>query len=196
MGNIMSDKELGKFSRREVLSGSVAALTMLMLDASIVGQALAQDATLRSDPRYAFVDRLAELVIPETDSPGASAAGTAGFVLLALDRRMSDLEPEMLDRVHTAVNNAANGDFMRLPQNRQTLVVAAYDREAFSGEAAVGSSGHAWRRVKAAIVAGYYTSEIGATRELVYDHTPGEFENIRVGPDYRDRSNNGFGGQI
>ena len=39
-----------------------------MLDASILGKALAQNATLRSDPRYAFVDRLSELVIPEAVS--------------------------------------------------------------------------------------------------------------------------------
>jgi len=62
--------------------------------------------------------------------------------------------------------------------------------------APVGTPAYAWRRIKAAIVAGYYTSEAGASHELVYEPVPGHGGNITMDATYRARSNEGFGGRI
>ena len=50
--------------------------------------------------------------------------------------------------------------------------------------------------MKSAIIAGYYTSQIGASQELVYEPVPGSDANIELTPDYRSRSNEGFGGSL
>lgn len=167
-------------------------LTALMLDAPILAQARAPDSSLKADPRYAFTDRLCDLVIPATDSPGASEAGAAIFVLLALDHQMSDLNAKMLELVRRELDAAASTDFIKLTRSRQLSVLSTWDTHAYASAPTPGSSEHAWRRIKAAIVAGYYTSEIGATKELIFEPVPGSFQNIPLTPAFRSRSNDGF----
>jgi len=180
--------------RRELLSGSVAALVALMLGQP-AGAATPERAG--ADPRHAFADRLSDLTIPATDTPGASEARVALFVLMALDQRMGSLEPVQLERVHLALDAAAGGTFMAASREQQGALLALFDQAAFGAATAAAESPEtAWKHVKAAIVAGYYTSEIGATKELVYDPVPGSFQNIHLTPEFRSRSNDGFGGSL
>jgi len=186
----------GGISRREVLGAGSGGLIALLLEPSWIATVRAQGVTRRDDPRYAFADRLAELVIPATDTPGAAAAGVAGFMLLALDHGIGDLEPAMLDAVDRTLKEAGGQPFLSLPATTQTGLLEALDRRAYADKPAVGSPEHAWRRLKAAIVAGYYTSEIGASQELVYEPVPGAFRNFKLGADFRARSNDGLGGTL
>ena len=181
-----------------MLKGGVGALVALMLEASNSVRADAPAiAAVRKDPRYAFADRISDLVIPTSDTPGASAAHVADFLLLAVDHRMSDIKPEMLQQVGETLDGAAKGKFMRLPRARQMQLLAKLDKDAFaSREAPSGSLAYSWRRVKTAIIAGYYTSEIGASKELIYEPVPGQFKNITLTPSFRNRSNEGFGGDL
>lgn len=184
-------------SRRDALGAGMAALLGVLVDPYWIATARAQAATLERDPRYAFADRLCDLAIPVTDTPGASAAGVAGFVLLVLDRGMGDLKAGMLDAVRRALDAAGGTEFLQLSAARQAQLLAALDARAYAGEKpASDSAEYAWRRIKAAIVAGYYTSEIGATQELVYEPVPGAFRNFKLTADFRSRSNDGFGGTL
>lgn len=201
-----------RVSRRRALGGGVATLVALMLDAPRIVEARAQ--RLQDDGRYPFADRISDLVIPDTDTPGASAAGVAGFVLLALDHGMSDLRPQMLDLVRAALDSRSSVAFMQLPRPHQAAILADYDAQTYAIDQGAESQSpqyasyaleqrpesqspqYAWRRIKAAIVAGYYTSQIGASKELIYAPVPGSFHNIVLTPDFRSRSNDGLGGQI
>jgi hypothetical protein len=187
----------GAVNRRELLAGSVAAFAALMLEQA------AQAGTRRHgqqavDPRRAFADRLADLVVPATDTPGASQAKVADFVLLALDARLGSAEPAQLQRVQAALDGAAEagGHFLALPRARQHELLAALDARSYAGAHADGSAEAAWPHLKALMLAGYYTSEIGASKELVYDPVPGTRENIRLTPAFRMFSNQGFGGVV
>jgi len=182
-------------SRRALLSGSIASLAALMLSAR-PSDAAAQTRAA-ADPRRPFVDRLCGLVIPDTSTPGASKAGVGSFVLVAVDHRMASLAPGSLERVRAALEAAAGADFMTVPQARASGLLGALDAAAFAKPDPVTDSAESdWRHLKAAIVAGYYTSEIGASRELVYEPVPGRFENIRLTAEFRSRSNDGFGGTL
>ncbi|MGC4028607.1 MAG: gluconate 2-dehydrogenase subunit 3 family protein [Steroidobacteraceae bacterium] len=193
----MSEDAAGGFNRRELLGLSAAALATLMIEASLPARAAAAGESAKSDPRFAFTDRVSDLVIPATDTPGASTAGTATFVLMALDHRMSDLDPQMLTRLRSALDTAAGGDFLRQPLAQQRQLLAAHDAAAYAkSRAAPGTAAHDWQRLKTAIIAGYYTSEIGASKELTYLPVPGEFHNIRVTPEFRNPSIDGFGGAL
>lgn len=193
----MGDALLDKLSRREALGAGVALLAGMVVDIAWLNEARAQSATLRQDPRHAFADRLSDLVIPETDTPGASAAGVGAFVLLALDRGMSDLRPVMLERVRAALDASAGGDFMKSSPDRQVATLTAFDLAAYAGaRPAAETPEFAWRRIKSAICGGYYTSEIGATRELVYEPVPGGTRHFRLTADFRVRSNDALGGAL
>jgi hypothetical protein len=182
--------------RRDVLHAAAGALAAMMLQPGWVSTARAQAAALRTDPRFAFMDRVSELTIPTTDTPGASAAGVPVFVLFALDQRVSGLDPALLPTLQARLDQAAGGSFLARPEADQLRILTKLDTAAYAAPAQPGAPAYAWRRIKAAIVAGYYTSEIGASQELVYEPVPGVTGNIVMGPDYRARSNEGFGGQI
>lgn len=193
----MGDATLEKLSRREALGAGVAFLAGMVVDEAWFNEARAQSATLRQDPRHALADRLSDLVIPETDTPGAAAAGVGAFVLLALDRGMSDLQPVMLERVRAALDASAGGDFMKASRDRQVATLTAFDLAAYAGtRPAAETPEFAWRRIKSAICGGYYTSEIGATRELVYEPVPGGTRHFRLTADFRVRSNDALGGAL
>lgn len=168
----------------------------MMLQPGWVTAAGAQSTGLRADPRFAFIDTVSELTIPTTDTPGASAAGVPVFVLFALDQRISGLDPALLPMLHAEFDKAAGGDFLARSGVDQLAVLTELDAAAFAAPAQPGSPAFAWRRIKAAIVAGYYTSEVGAAKELVYELVPAVSKNITLTPDFRARSNDGFGGGI
>jgi hypothetical protein len=185
---------LEALNRRDVLGGGLASLVGLMLGAARLDAAPLARAT--TDPRYGFADRVSELVIPATDTPGASEAKVAGFVLLALDHHMSGFAPILLDRVRDDLDAAALGSFLGSSRERQSQLLETLDAAAFAAPPAPGSAAEAWRDLKSAIIAGYYTSQMGASRELVYEPVPGSDANIELTPDYRSRSNEGFGGTL
>jgi hypothetical protein len=187
----------GALNRRDLLAGSVATLAALMIEHAAQARTR-RDGRHAGDPRHAFADRISELVIPATDTPGASQAQVADFVLMALDARLGSAVPEQLQRVHAALDGAAEagGHFLALPRARQHALLAALDARSYAGMHADGSAEAAWPHLKAVILAGYYTSEIGASRELAYDPVPGTRENIRLTPAFRMFSNQGFGGVV
>jgi hypothetical protein len=189
----MDDMQL---SRRAALGGAIATLVSLMT-ARVTAAGTAQSRS--GDPRYRFTERLCDLVIPKTDTPGSAEAGAAEFVLLALDHGMNGLDGGSLLAVRESLQTAGGGDFLTLGLAEQTRLLEALDARTFthSGSADPGAPEIAWQHLKPAIIAGYYTSEIGASQELVYEPVPGpERRNFTLTPDYRSRSNEGFGGTL
>ena len=181
-------------NRRDVLAGGLATLVGLMVGAARLDAATLARAA--ADPRYAFADRVSDLVITGTDTPGASDAKVAGFVLLAFDHQMGGFTPILLERVRENLDGSAPGSFLGAPRDHQSRLLEELDTTAFGAPPAPGSAGEAWRHMKSAIIAGYYTSQIGASQELVYEPVPGSDANIELTPDYRSRSNEGFGGSL
>jgi len=78
----------------------------------------------------------------------------------------------LLDEVSRDLNRQSQGLFTRLSPARQHAVLEAYDAQAFAPD----QDSHPWRKIKALILTGYYTSEIGASRELHYELVPGRFD--------------------
>ena len=192
MGQGFEASEL--LSRRELLQGAAA----VVLAAAAAPAATAATARALGDPRFPVLERLCDLVIPPTATPGGKGAGAAEFVLLALDHHMDGLDDSTLQRVREHLDVVARRPFLELPREQQQQVLAALDVRAFQSQApAQGSPEQAWRLLKPAIVAGYKSSEIGASRELVFEPGPETARtNFTLTPDYRSRSNEGFGGSL
>ncbi|HXI75611.1 MAG TPA: gluconate 2-dehydrogenase subunit 3 family protein, partial [Steroidobacteraceae bacterium] len=116
-------------------------------------------------------------------------ARVADFVLLGFDHKLGPLEPILFDRVRGALDGAAGGQFLRRPRTQQFALLADLDRRSYAGTPAKGSPESAWPLFKTAILAGYYTSEIGASKELVFDPVPGSRENFTLTDEFRMPSN-------
>ena len=124
-----------------------------------------------------FLDRLAELTIPTTKTPGAGAAGVSAFVDRALSNGLFEGGAETVALLEGALDRSNAGVlFMRAPAERQAALLAAFDRQAFADARPQDDGAKAWRSVKQAIIYGYYTSEAGASVELTYELVPGRYD--------------------
>ena len=115
----------------------------------------------------ALVTTIAELIIPETDTPGARAARVNEFI----DRMLTDwFKAEERDHfvagLSTVDARAQEGygkPFLDLTPEEQTELLTAMDGEALD---ATSNPPPFFRMMKELTLFGYYTSEVGATQEL------------------------------
>lgn len=119
------------------------------------------------------LNRICDLIIPRTDTPGAVDAGVPDFIWSLLNtwhrvdersRFLADLRQfEVLTLATDVPGPAADADYARALRECQS-----------------GSAGEPMQRffasVQSLVVLGYYTSELGATTELRYDPIPGRFD--------------------
>lgn len=123
-----------------------------------------------------LVATVANHIIPDTDTPGARAAGVHGFV----DRMLAEHYPaeerervlEGLAEIDAAAHRTCGGPFIRCSADEQREILSRVDQEAFAER----REPHWFRTIKELTVLGYYTSEIGATQELRHVAVPGRFD--------------------
>lgn len=120
---------------------------------------------------------LAELIIPTTDTPGALAVGAHRTI----DHLLKTCAPAPeqarfragLARIDAQALAQGGKRLKALPAARQVKLLQALD----AGSAPFGAEDQRFfRQLKGYVAFAYYTSEIGATRELVYLPVPGGFK--------------------
>lgn len=141
------------------------------LTAALHGQVLNTGTPLAVSPsQEALLAEAADTVIPTTDTPGAKAAGVEKFILRVL-RDCYRPEAQMrfyegLSRLDTASRTAHGKGFTDLDPAQRHAVM----------QAATKTDKPFFLLLKQLTVAGYFTSEIGATKALVYLPIPGKFQ--------------------
>jgi len=109
---------------------------------------------------------LVDVILPATDSPAASAAGTHYFIDLAIPACASPAAQKTF-----RAGLEAFAGFDELPADRQ--VAKLKQRAAADIELAFDES--FFRILKDYTLTGYFLSEIGATQALAYEKVPGGF---------------------
>jgi hypothetical protein len=129
-----------------------------------------------------MIDTMAEIMIPATDTPGASAANVNRFIdaivgesWLEADRKrfMSGLE-----KAQARAKESYGAPFGELSAEQQTAFVAELDEEHFGPDAEEPDREEPpfYRSLKELVIVGYYTSEVGATQELRTNIVPGYYD--------------------
>lgn len=165
-------------TRREVLQGmivSIGGASMLSACggvATIVPADQPQALRFYGENEFALVSRLADLIIPRTDTPGALDVNVPGF----LDSLMADWASEDTQRSHHVYLNQIadhlSNSFTNLPDAIALPLLEQLDIAAFSG-----SGDHrGYRSLKALIAQAYFASEEGALQELEWVATPGRWD--------------------
>ena len=185
-------------NRRDWLTAFGAALGVPLPDDLLdLGRALhahvARGGPLRvlRPQQSELVATIAELILPETDTPGARAARVHEFIDLALaewfDRADRDRFLAGLADVDARARGAGASDFLHAPPARQVEVLTTLDAE-LAQERDADRAGVQWRGraaapdrsffrvIKRLTLVGYYTSEIGFTRELHAQIIPGRYD--------------------
>lgn len=137
----------------------------------------------------ATVTTIAELILPQTDTPGAKAARVNEFIDLILTEWSEDDDRDHFLKGLADVDVRSHGlfgkDFVDCAHNQQTEILTALDadvaaaREAIPpgtmkrGRTAVPDD-HFFYNMKQLTLLGYYTSQVGAEQELQYELIPTE----------------------
>ena len=190
-------------SRREALQRvsfllGGAALTCgdrvlaLSFDVASRDAAMAQGTGVFTASDVALLDEIAETILPETSTPGAKAAKTGAFMaLMVTDAYTVEAQQVFrtgLGQVDEACRKAHGVAFMQAAPAQRLAVVEALDREqkaamdaripertrrAPAAAVPADEPAHYFRMMKELTLLGYFTSEIGYTKELLYGESHG-----------------------
>jgi gluconate 2-dehydrogenase gamma chain len=174
-----------------VLLGSAVSASMTR---GVLAGALPSDQPSRrifSDEARAMTATLAELIIPKTDTPGALEAGVPHFIELMVTDWYTDTERRLFFAGLADLNGFCTKnygrDFLSSTPAQHTAALQAAEQQASSYRSS-GSGGfrfagkepdeHApfFAKIKELTVLGYYTSQVGATQELVYEPMPMRYD--------------------
>jgi len=170
-------------------------LLAISFDADAIAQAMAQGVGAFSPADVAFLDEIAETILPETSSPGAKAAKTGAFMALMVTDAYTDRAREVfrtgMAQIDSACTTANGVAFMAASPAQRLALLETLDREqktAMDARVPVATSrapvaetpeqgpAHYFRMMKELALLGYFTSEIGCTRALRYIESPGKFD--------------------
>ncbi len=134
----------------------------------------------------AFLDEVAETILPATKTPGAKAAKTGAFMALMVTDCYGPAEQKVfrdgLRKLDNAMREANGVSFMAAtpPQRSAILIALDYEQkramDARQGAVSAGRPAHYFRMMKELALLGYFTSEVGCTQALRYAETPGRFD--------------------
>src|SRR5438477_3692693 len=159
-----------------LLGGAISAPTLAgVLDAATRrAWATAQGWTPRTlnASQTELVAVIAEHIIPETDTPGARAAGVHRFVdTLLADHYPAAERDRFLDglaEVDARTRTRHGKAFVDCTPDQQVALLTELDDAAYPVASDAPRSPEAWffHRTKELTLVGYYTSQLGATQEL------------------------------
>lgn len=178
-------------SRREVLQGIIAAFSVTALDVdgfmARYGDAARAIVMRRGVGPFtvadiAFLDEVAETILPETGTPGAKAAATGAFMALMVADTFSEQDQQVfrdgMKSLDEACRAAHGHGFMAATPTARLALLEPLDREQYdyTRQKATDAPQHYFRQMKRLSLQGYFTSETGYTQALRYLETPGRFD--------------------
>ena len=175
-----------EISRREAVQ-RVAAI----LGGTLVGGSALWTKRLHAEPRgpnavqnsdAAFLDEVAETIIPATDTPGAKAAQVGAFMLVMVNDCYEERDQQIfragMRDIDERCRTAHNLGFLEATPAQRTELISAIDRECkeYMDRRRSGEPAHYFRMMKELTLLGFFTSEIGATQALRFAPVPGRFD--------------------
>ena len=158
-------------------SGCAKSLNNTIVDLDINAAQGNADLEFYTENEFLLTSRLADLIIPDTQTLGALAVG----VPLLMDKLHSDwasaesqtTHREAINHVNQELDKIAGKPFLKLNTELQLQALSRLDELAFSAEY---KRLYTYRSVKELIARFYYLSEVGASQELRYELVPGRWE--------------------
>jgi hypothetical protein len=155
---------------------------------------------LFTEDHVAYLNEVADTILPTTSSPGAKAADVGRFMAVMVQDCYTPKDQKTfvdgIAKLNDASNKKYNAKFMDLNTQQRTDLLVALDKEQKDYTTnrnkqleadrlnhnndpkykAPVVPNHYFRMVKELTLLGYFTSEIGATKALRYIAIPGRFD--------------------
>jgi hypothetical protein len=164
-----------------IFGGTIAGGTAFLEGCKTADKKVAAGLPL-SQENIAFLDEVAETIIPTTDTPGAKAAKVGAFmntmVMDCYEEKDQQVFLEGLAKIDEACTKAHGHGFIKATPEQRKEILTALDKEQkeYSKSKKEGDPNHYFALMKQLTLLGYFTSEIGATQALRYVAVPGRYE--------------------
>ena len=158
-----------------LVGGAISAVELGVLETALAATDDDSRSGFLSADQLSMVERIADVIVPETDTPGAVAAGAHRFIdRMLADWASPDTQQEFAAGLAAIDSQAAErgANFLDSSSERQVAIVTELDGEAF----APGATDSFFRRLKKLVLFAYFSSEPGATEALRFDRTPGDYD--------------------
>ena len=163
-----------------LLGGALSAPTIAgILNGCTAKHTIDWKPTFFTEGQGILISDLAEIIIPKTDTAGAKEVGVPGFIELMIKDVYNKEERDKFMNGLKAFDEDCkkNGDsFIEMGSDEQAEYVTKIHAAAIADHKKNPSNDMPFiLRVKELTVAGYFTSEIGATKVLQYEAVPGAY---------------------
>lgn len=135
-----------------------------------------------SDRQIAYLDEIAETILPETKTPGAKAARVGQFMAMMVsdvyEEKNKKIFKDGMENIQVQSNKEFGKDFMSVSaeQRKSLLVKLDNEQKEITKNSKPGDSPHYFRLMKELTLLGYFTSEIGCIKARRYVETPGAYQ--------------------
>lgn len=160
-----------------------------------------------TEENIAFLDEVAETILPQTNTPGAKAAGVGRFMTVMVNDCYTKDDQEIFHKGLTTLDDECNkmhkvGFMKATPDQRKQLLIAVdketkdYIKKKAEAETQQKEKekqgqekntddfkrqvmpNHYFQQLKQLAIFGYYTSEKGRTEGLRYTPVPGKYQGV------------------
>jgi hypothetical protein len=187
-------------NRRQAIKSIGIAAALPLSSSELLALARGVHSRLQSDDagRYIFrtldphqndiVTAATELILPETDTPGAKSARVSEFIDLLLTEWFTDDERRPFLRGIRELDERAERGFLEASETEQVAILKEMESEAREALDILGDSRRDRRQALSTVEApffsalkwltlyGYFTSEVGMEKELEHVVFPGTYE--------------------
>jgi len=135
-----------------------------------------------TEKQIAFLDEVADTIIPTTDTPGAKAAKTGAFMEVMVRDCYTEADQKVFlsgfDKLEKACKAKFSKGFMDCtPEQRKELLVELdSEQKEHQKNKKKEEPKHYFRMMKELTLLGYFTSEIGQKQALRYVESPGRYD--------------------
>ena len=135
-----------------------------------------------SDGDSAYLDEIADTIIPTTNTPGAKAAKVGAVITVMLEKCYDEKDQQIffdsMKQLNEASDKKFGKSFMDIDAAQRKTLLTEIDAEAkkYMADKKSEDPKHYFRMMKELTLLGYFTSEIGATQALRYVAVPGKYE--------------------
>jgi hypothetical protein len=129
----------------------------------------------------AYLDEIADTILPETKTPGAKAAGVGAFMISMVNDCYDEKEQQIFRDGLTSINEKAEREYGKAfieiqPAQRHALLVAIdQEQKKYTDTKKENEPPHFFRMMKELALLGYFTSKPGCTQAKRYMPTPGKY---------------------
>ena len=130
----------------------------------------------------AYLDEIADTILPETKTPGAKAAKTGAFMAVMVTDSYQPKDQAIfrdgLKKIDAAAQQANKTTFVASTPAQRLALLEALDKEqkSFMDTRKREDPAHFFRMMKELSLLGYFTSEIGCTQAQRYIESPGRYD--------------------